>query len=395
MGLTSDDLVAALTVCLGEESTGLADTLDMMRRDPVTPTILSAWLQEGRELNPALRFELDTEVARIEYYRRLDARLTSKIPGLSSVKGLEILELYPAGLTRHQNDLDYVASEADLWQACDQLISDGWELDTATFLYFDDSIQVMASMRLENDDPYGIPYGVELSTFYSMGNYGAIRPLARMPEKWRSPAIKNIIMLLYERYEQPFRARDLYDAVLLHEALTDGELSILHRAVVKLSLGVEYSELHQLVAEAGLGPLPAWPARRLAASVIRARRLALGASHFLRPVAGTGRQMQRRMITGELGKREARAWELVQRHLSVPQGLSAGLLAFGLPMEGPRPKVTSTVLYRHKDLAWADTPVARLLLTIGDYVTEDKFDQLTERIAARADDGAASATEPA
>ena len=270
MGFTSDDLVAALTVITGEESNGLADTLAVMGQEPsLRPTMLAAWQAEGRELTPALQYELDSERARVEYYRRLDARLTSKIPGLSSVKGLEILDLYPVGLTRHQNDLDYVASEADLWLACDQLIADGWELDTAMFSYFAGSLQVMASMRLECDDPYEIPYGVELSTFYSLGNFGPIRPLASMPEKWRSPAIKNILMLLYERYEQHFRARDLVDAVLLHDALGDGELASLHRAVVRLSLGVEYGELIRLVDKAGLGPLPAWPAKLLASSVIR------------------------------------------------------------------------------------------------------------------------------
>ncbi len=393
MGFTSDDLVAALTVCTGEESSGLADTLALMRQEPsLIPTMLAAWQAEGRELSQALRYELDSARARIEYYRGLDARLTSKVPGLSSVKGLEILDLYPPGLTRHQNDLDYVASESDLWLACDQLIADGWELDTAMFSYFAGSVQVMASMRLECDDPYEIPYGVELSTFYALGNFGAINPLASMPEKWRSPAIKNILMLLYERYEQPFRARDLVDAVLLHDALRDGEIAMLHRAVVKLSLGIEYGELIRLVAKAGLGPLPAWPAKRLASSVIRARRTALGASYFLRPVAGTGRQMQRRTITGEIGHAESRAWEVLQRYLSVPQALSGGLLAFGLPLDGPRPLVTSTVLYRQGDVAWAETPIARVLLTIGDFVTQEQFDELSKRIARSADAG--SATEP-
>jgi len=393
MGLTSDDFVKALTVITGEESNGLADTLALMRQEPsLMPTMLAAWQAEGRELSPALQYELDSERSRIEYYRRLDASMTSKVPGLSSVKGLEVLDLYPPGLTRHQNDLDYVASESDLWQACDQLIADGWELDTAMFSYFDGSVQVMASMRLECDDPYQIPYGVELSTFYSLGNFGAVSPLASMPEKWRSPAIKNILMLLYERYEQRFRARDLVDAVLLHEALRDGELANLHRAVVKLSLGVEYGELIRLVDEAGFGPLPAWPAKRLASPAIRARRMAAGASYFLRPVAGTGRQMQRRTITGEIGRAESRAWERLQRYLSVPQALSGGLLAFGLPMDGPRPQVTSTVLYRDGDVAWAETPIARVLLTVGDFVTQEQFDELSKRIARSAD--AESAAEP-
>jgi hypothetical protein len=382
MSLTSEDLVAVLTACAGEEVNGPGETVALLRQSQpsLTATLLSAWQAEGRELSPALRSELDVDRARVDYYRTVSADVMSKVPGLTSVKGLEILDLYPAGWTRRLNDLDLIAaSESDLWLACDLLIADGWEIDTATFSYFAGAVQVMTSMRRLSDDPYDIPYGIELATYYALGNFGAISPLAQMPESWRVPAIKNIIMLLYERYEQPFRARDLIDVVFLHDALRGDELADLHEAVVSLRLGVEYSELIALVEKVGLQPLPSWPARRLATSAIRARRLARGASYFLRPVAATGRHMQRRLITGEIGRAESRAWDVVQRYLPVPAAMSGGLLAFGLPLDGPRPVVTSTVLYRRADLAWADTPLARFLLTIGDFVSEEQFDEISRR----------------
>lgn len=382
MSLTSEDLVTVLTACAGEEVNEPGETVMLMRQSQpaLMATLLSAWQAEGRELSPVLRSELDIDRARADYYRTVSADLMSKIPGLTSVKGLEILDLYPAGWARRQNDLDLIApSESDLWLACDLLVADGWEIDTATFSYFAGAVQVVTSIRRPSDDPYDIRYGIELATYYALGNFGAISPLAQMPESWRVPAIKNIIMLLYERYEQPFRARDLIDVVFLHEALRDDELADLHRAVASLSLGVEYNELIALVEKVGLNPLPSWPARRLATSATRARRLARGASYFLRPVAATGRNMQRRMITGEIGRAESRAWDVVQRHLPVPAAMSGGLLAFGLPLDGPRPAVTSTVLYRRGDLAWADTPLARFLLTIGDFVAEEQFDEISRR----------------
>lgn len=382
MSLTSDDLVAVLTACAGEEVNGPGETVALLRQSQpaLTATLLSAWQSEGRELSPALRSELDVDRARADYYRTVSADVMSKVPGLTSVKGLEILDLYPAGWARRLNDLDLVAAnESDLWLACDLLIADGWEIDTATFSSFAGAVQVMTSIRRPSDDPYDIPYGIELATYYALGNFGAISPLARLPESWRVPAIKNIIMLLYERYEQPFRARDLIDLALLHDALRDDELADLHEAVVSLSLGVEYGELIALVEKVGLKPLPSWPAKRLATSAIRARRLVRGASYFLRPVAATGRHMQRRMITGEIGRAESRAWDVVQRYLSVPAAMSGGLLAFGLPLDGPCPAVTETVLYRRADLAWADTPAARFLLTIGDFVREEQFDEISKR----------------
>ena len=67
----------------------------------------------------------------------------------------------------------------------------------------------------------------------------------------------------------------------------------------------------------------------------------------------------------------------MQRRLPVPAALSGGLLAFGLPLEGPAPRVDRAVLCRRGNLAWADTPVGRFLLTIGDYVSQDEVDDLT------------------
>jgi len=389
MGFTADSLIEALITCSGGELDGLADEDEAFALAEIAAflrhgqpsfaaTVLSAWQAEGRELSPAMLLELDAARARVEYYRSVNASVTSKVPGLSSIKGLEIVDLYPGGLARHMNDLDYVASaESDLWQATDYLMLNGWELHTATFSYFGGSVQVMVSLRRPNEDLYQLPYGVELTTYYSPGNYGAIRPLVRLEPEWRVPAVKNILMLLYERYEQRFRARDLVDAVLLHGALGGGEVGVLHDAVVRLGLGVEYGELTGLVDRAGLGPLPPWPGRPWATGRVRAGRAARGAGFFLRPLAGTGRVLQRRLITGELGRAGAAGWEAVQRRLPVPAALSGGLLAFGLPLEGPAPRVDRAVLCRRGNLAWADTPVGRFLLTIGDYVSQDEVDDLT------------------
>jgi hypothetical protein len=390
MVFTSDNLVNALTTCSGGEAqgaaveagetNGLAEIVLLLRHDQPTfaPTLLSAWHAEGRELSPLLRLELATALARTSYYRSLDAEIISVVPGLTSVKGLEIVDFYPSGLARHMNDLDYVASvESDLWQAAGYLLKEGWELHTASFSCVSGSPQVMVSLRRPHEDPFQLPYGVELTTYYSMGNYGAVKPLLSLRDEWRSPAIKNMLMLLYERYEQHFRARDLVDAVVLHEGLHPEELSALHRAVVALGLGVEYNELGELVSQAGLGSLPSLPGKRLSVGTTRARRMVRGASFFLRPLAGTGRQLQRRLITGEIGHVETKVWDAVQRRLAVPPAISGGLLAFGLPMDGPPPKVTSTVLYRRGKLAWADTPIGRFLLTIGDYVSQAEVDELT------------------
>ena len=63
--------------------------------------MLSAWQAEGRELSPAMLLELDAARARVDHYRSVNASVTSKVPGLRPIKGLEIVDLYPGGLTRH------------------------------------------------------------------------------------------------------------------------------------------------------------------------------------------------------------------------------------------------------------------------------------------------------
>ena len=149
------------------------------------------------------------------------ADLAVRAPGLIPIKGLEVAALYPDGFVRTMNDLDYLASaQSDVWAAVAALTSDGWSIDTATFSHFDDGLQVMVSMRRTPEDPYQLPYGVEIATSYALGDLGGVGPLADLPTQWRRPPIKNLLMLLYERFEQLYRARDLIDAALLVDALT-------------------------------------------------------------------------------------------------------------------------------------------------------------------------------
>ncbi len=301
------------------------------------------------------------------------------MPSLTTIKGLEVAALYPVGLVRYMNDLDVIApSEPDLWRAVGLLAGDGWDIDTATFTQFGGAMRVMVSMRMPNEDRFRLPYGIELANYYTLGNRGGIAPLVQIPQQWTIPAIKNTIMLLHERYEQPYRARDLVDAALLHRSMDEAERVTLTEAVVALGLAIEYSELIKLVDKAGLGQLPALPGGRLTTARSRAARLGLSASFFTSPVMGAGRHLQRRLIMAKPGRAEGAVWERVQRRLHPVSALKAGLVAFGLPVGGPRADVSATVLHRRGEFAWADTPAGRFLLTVGDYVSQSAVDELTE-----------------
>lgn len=380
MELTSSKLVETLATCSKGPADEPAEIVALVRRaqPSFAATLYSAWNAEGTELSPALREELEAGRARVDLYRCVAASVMSAVSGLTTIKGLEVAALYPPGLVRYMNDLDFIApSEHDLWQAVSFLLEDGWELDTATFSRIGGALQVMVSLRRENEDRYQLPYGIELATYYTLGNQGGIPPVLRLPGQWTSPAIKNTLMLLHERYEQPFRARDVVDAALLHESLRDGEVDALHRGVVTLGLAVEYSELVRLIRDAGLGSPPRIPGGEWTTARVRARRFARGASFFARPLRGTARHLQRRLMMGAPGRVESMLWAAVQRRVHVVPAVRAGMLAFGLPLDGPRPDVTAAVLCRRGELAWADTPVGRFLLTIGDDVSQSAVDELS------------------
>jgi len=335
MELTSEQLLRALTVCCGEEPEDPAEAVVLVHRSQpsLAATLWSAWEAEGKALNPALSYELAVVRGRIEYYRALASRLRAHVPGLVPVKGLEVADRYPAGLARAMNDLDFVAPvEADLWRAVRLLLDEGWDLHTATFTYFAGALRVLVSLRRPNEDEYALPYGVEVATYVTLGDMGGVAPLVGLPEACRrSPVLKNAMMLLYERFEQPYRARDLVDATLLLGSLDANETAAWRRVVGSLGLWSEYAELVRLVEAAGFAELPAAPPGAWIRPVTRVRRAAHGLGLLRYPVAGTAKHLQRRHVAGRSGVTGRRAWQLAQRRLPVGTAVREGLLAFGLP----------------------------------------------------------------
>lgn len=401
MELTAEDLSRVLAVCCGEEPEGPAEAVYLTRRSQQSfaPTLYSAWQAEGARLSPALEYELEVARARTDFYRRVAASLFAAVPGLTPVKGLEVADRYPPGLVRTMNDLDLVAStEPDLWRAVAALVEDGWELHTATFTRFVGPLEMMVSLRRPHEDRYVLPYGVEIATYAALGNLGGVAPLRVLAPAWRTPTIKNALMLLYERFEQPYRARDLVDAALLLEDAPPTEVATLHRAVAHLGLQPEYAELARLVAAAELPAPPPIATAGWTRPLTQARRASRGAGFLRSPVYGTARHLQRRLVTGASARVEQRAWRATSRRLRVAAAMRSGMLAFGLPLDGPAPAVHTATLHERGDLTWVDTPVARFLLTIGEDVPESAVEELSgpeTGDGASSPASAVSAAEPA
>src|ERR1700722_20246362 len=135
MDLTSDDLVKTLVTCASGSADEPAEIVALVHRSQQSfaATLFSAWQAEGAALNAALLQETDTIRSRVNFYRSVADRLLGTVNGLTTVKGLEVADLYPAGWVRYMNDIDFVANdETGLWRAVGLLIGDGWIVDSAT-----------------------------------------------------------------------------------------------------------------------------------------------------------------------------------------------------------------------------------------------------------------------
>lgn len=378
--LTADKMLDALALCAGKSATRPDEIVDLVRRaEPgLAVTLFSAWEAAGAGLSPTLRGEVEATRHRMEFYREVTERLRDKVPGLTTIKGLEVADLYPAGLVRNMTDIDVIApSESAQWDIIALLMQDGWTLDTGTAFSVGGELRMLISVVLPHEDRYQAPFSAEVGTVYTLGNLAGIPPVVSLPPPWQAPTIKNMLMLLNERYEQPFRARDLIDAALLYEQLRGTDLDQLNQAIAQLRLAIEYRELAGLVQAAGLAAFSPLPGGRWAVASARTRRLARQVGFMRRPLRGAARTLQRRLMLGRAGRAESMACGVLERQVSVTSAVRAGLLAFGLPLEGPRPDVTSAVLRHRKRISWVDTPVARFLLTTGGDVTQSAIDELS------------------
>ncbi|MEN3356740.1 MAG: hypothetical protein V7637_722 [Mycobacteriales bacterium] len=379
MELSLATLEGVLAAVCGEEPSAPWETawLARHREWSFAPTLYSAWEQAGRPLTPAIRYELDLQRGRIAGYRELSEKLHAAVPGLIGMKGLDVADRYPAGLLRYMNDLDFwVPDEAELWQAAALLSGWGWEVWQATFGQDGGRLRVLVSLRQPNDDPYAVPFAVEMTNYLSLGDLGGVAPLLDLPAPWRRPEIKNMVMLLLERFEQAYRARDLVDAALLLAGLERAGLRTLWSAIDRFRLWPEYAELAARIAGTPLppAPRPRWLPAAVAAA--RIRRGAGVAGTFRRPADGVLRHLQRRLLHRGQRRPERWAWSILQSRLPAERALHAGMPLFGLPVDGAPAAGDRAVLGRRGRTVWADTPVGRFLLAPGDVLTEDLLDNL-------------------
>ncbi len=224
MDLTAEKVLDALALCSGKSATSPDEMVELVRRSEpgLAVTLFSAWEAAGEGLSLALHAEVEAVRQRMAFYQSVVERIGAKVPDLTLIKGLEVAALYPAGVVRNMTDIDVIApSESAQWDVVALLMQDGWALESASAVSLDGELHLMVGMGLPHEDRYQAAYTAEIGTVYTLGNLAGIPPVVSLPPRWQTPAVKNMLMLLNERYEQPFRAKDLIDSVLLHEQLSE------------------------------------------------------------------------------------------------------------------------------------------------------------------------------
>ncbi|MFG1942874.1 hypothetical protein [Nonomuraea sp. NPDC048826] len=352
----ADELVATLELITGEEMETPGEVLYVARRTQpsLVATLLSAWEREGRPLSPTLAHELEQQRGRMAFYRDQWERLPDRPV---SLKGLEFADRYPGGLVRYMNDLDLWVPDRDrLWELTGWLLAEGWSMHTASFVRLGGAPQVVVSLRRLPDDPYALPYGIELSTLAYIGD-GIVAPhRAHAPA---DPVVKNLLALLYERFEQPYRVRDLIDAALLLGGADEATLARCAPAVGAWELWPEYAELARLLRQSPFA-VPDLPGeRRAQVRRSRSRRRARVLRGLRRPLRLAATTLQLR-----------RPGAAILDRLSPRAALEAGLVLFALPVEGGE-RTDALTLREYGGAMWAHTPVGRFILVHGTEVDED------------------------
>ncbi|GII62167.1 hypothetical protein Skr01_22520 [Sphaerisporangium krabiense] len=372
IGLTSGELEEILATVTGQDMETPGEVLHVTRTEQPSflATLLSAWERDGRELGPGLSHELSRFRGRMAFYRDLQERIAARFGDPVTFKGLEVAARYPEPLVRTMNDLDYwVPDEDRVWPIVTWLVEEGWALHSATFLKFEGRLQFLVSMRRQADDPYGLPYAVELSTMAMLADRVGVPARRALPPPCEEPIAKNLVALLLERFEQPFRARDLVDAAVQLDGAPRHVLNSCALAVHEIGLWPEYAELAGLLDAASL-EVPRLPGDlRTLTRAGRARRRATAARGLRRPMSFALLELQNRMMAGRSGPIGRRAWRLTESRVSGRTALEAGLVLFALPVAGDHHAERATLRERGGTL-WADTPAGGFVLVHGEEIDE-------------------------
>lgn len=338
-------------------------------------TVLSAREASGQPLRPEQQAELAAYRARVEQYRMAWEIVSKQAPGAQVVKGWAIGDHYPRGWLRSAGDVDVVCPAGELWQAARALVDDGWEVEAFTLcpggtgaaLNVSDWCHVLIEVRKPSDSEYiDEPYGVELRT---ADVATSIRVRAkRLDGPALPPAVASVLALAAERWERPFRTRDLYDLAILTGQLDRTGLDELAGALTATMLWPQFRELSRLLRRSGLALGPDQPGSAAAAWRARMTRFGQAIAQWSNPLLVAG-FLANSTVDNDLGALADRLAHAFQRRIGAWRLLRLGLPLFAVPLPataavaGQAP--AGLTLERIDPHLIAHTPIGSFLLVAG------------------------------
>ncbi len=243
--VSTDEIEAVARFTAVRDVDTRADLVAAVQREGqrIAPTLFSAWESDDLPITTTMRAAIRQAEERTKRYRDLQAALLERHP-VVPIKGLALADLYPAGVARQMNDLDLVVDEVDTaWHVASDLIDVGFETDALTLQRIDGQTHMVASFRkplgqFEWDDR------AEIMTLPIFGDLAGLRP-TRLPT-YLAAHHNSLLLLLEERHQRSFIARDLVDATVLIRA-ADSPLQPFWGAVDELGLWPEWMDLAGLL----------------------------------------------------------------------------------------------------------------------------------------------------
>jgi hypothetical protein len=335
-------------------------------------TVLSAREAAGQPLTTAQRAELAAYRDRQQVYRAAWSIVSAAAPHAQVVKGWTIGDHYPPGTHRSAGDLDVVCPLDELWRAAAALRADGWEVEAFTLFPAGPGSELdvsgwchvlMELMRPADCDQIDEPYGVELRT---ADVATSIRVPAWRPDGDPLPiTTANVLALAAERWERPFRTRDIYDLAILTDLMDQAAMEALSTALTQTMLWPAYRELSRLLLRSGLGQPPAQPGGSQAAWRARIARLRQSAVLWAHPLRAIG-LLATSTVDADRGALPDRLARGAQRRIGSWRLLRLGLPLFAVPLAEPAAEPADGLALDHREgHLVARTPVGSFLLVAG------------------------------
>jgi hypothetical protein len=392
-----DQLAVLRTLLISQGAVGVADDESLLRAaresaHKLGVTVLSAWEAAGRQLLPEHQSELADNRRRIDRYSKAWSLVSSLAPDARIVKGPVIGAHYPAGLLRAAGDLDVICPEEQLWPAVKALVAEGWQVGALTILNprtvsLDPGQRAqagpVASIELNqptDSDAIDEAYGVELR---SVDVATSLRlPAWRLTGPPMPQVAASVLALVAERWERPFRSRDIYDLAMLAGQLGEEDRASLLAAMNATGLWPELRELTGLLRRWRPQQAPDLPGSRIVAARARGVRLARSAVQWLHPLRVIG-YLSMMTVDKDRGPIADKMATAVHQRIGTARLLKLGQPLFAVPLSSTVASKGGMLLVRCGAHLVAVTPIGSFLLVSG-ACQEIWLDEAAQRLAQTA-----------